>query len=149
MIVEEITRADRADWARLYRAYGEFYQRPVSQGTLDQIWAWLFDAEMDFHGLVVRNGDQLAGLLHYRGMPSPLRGQMIGFADDLFVDPRYRGQGVARELAGALRERARARGWPIVRWITAENNHQAMALYDQIARKTSWQTYELDCAAAG
>ena len=35
--------------------------------------------------------DNIVGFAHYRRMPSPLRGQDIGFLDDLFVDPKHRG----------------------------------------------------------
>ena len=31
-------------------------------------------------------------------MPSPLRGQDIGFLDDLFVDPKHRGQKIGEKL---------------------------------------------------
>ncbi|WP_238377070.1 hypothetical protein [Neptunomonas antarctica] len=34
-------------------------------------------------------------------------------------------------------------GWPLVRWITAENNYRARSVYDKLATKTHWQTYQL------
>ena len=42
-----------------------------------------------------------------------------------------------------LAEVARARGWSVVRWITADDNYRARTLYDRVARKTSWNLYEL------
>jgi hypothetical protein len=30
-----------------------------------------------------------------------------------------------------------------VRWITAENNETARRLYDRVAQKTEWVTYDL------
>ena len=45
--------------------------------------------------------------MHYREMPSPLRGQNVGFLDDLFVHPDYRGKSVVDELFAALRQAAK------------------------------------------
>ena len=36
-------------------------------------------------------------------MPSPLRGQYIGFLDDLFVDPKYRCQKIGEKLIGKFK----------------------------------------------
>ena len=33
-------------------------------------------------------------------------------------------------------------GWPVIRWITAENNYRARALYDRLSDKTHWVTYQ-------
>ena len=30
----------------------------------------------------------------------------------------------------------------LVQWVTAEDNHQAQALYDTLAKRTNWVTYE-------
>jgi len=37
-------------------------------------------------------------------MPSPLRGQDIGFLDDLFVDPKYRGQKIGEKMLNELKK---------------------------------------------
>lgn len=146
MPVDDLRREDRAAWEVLYRAYADFYRRPVTAATLDTIWVWIFDESMAFHALVARDaGDEPIGLLHFRAMPSPLRGQMIGFADDLYVQPGWRGRGMADALFAELKSRAAGRGWSLVRWITAADNHRAMAVYDRVARRTDWQTYEMDC----
>ena len=83
------------------------------------------------------------GLAHWRRMPSPLRGADIGFLDDLFVDPAARGGNIGEALIGHVAGVARARGWGVVRWITADDNYRARALYDRLAKKTSWNLYEL------
>jgi hypothetical protein len=35
------------------------------------------------------------------------------------------------------------RGWTVIRWITAEDNYRALSLYDKVADKTKWATYDL------
>ncbi|WP_235438754.1 hypothetical protein [Streptomyces yangpuensis] len=44
---------------------------------------------------------------------------------------------------GALRGLAAERGWSVVRWITADDNHRARAKYDQVATRTMWVTYDM------
>lgn len=86
------------------------------------------------------------GLAHYRAFPEPLLGKELGFLDDLFVPPAHRGQGVGRQLIEAVAAIARQRGWPVLRWITAQDNAAARSLYDQLAQTTAWVTYDLDVA---
>ena len=54
--------------------------------------------------LSTRVDSNIVGLAHYRRMPSPLRGQDIGFLDDLFVDPKYRGQKIGEKLIYKMKE---------------------------------------------
>jgi ribosomal protein S18 acetylase RimI-like enzyme len=135
--------ADRAEWERLYYGYAEFYQVPMNQGILDTVWGWIHDADNPFFGLLARDqaGNAL-GLMHCRQMPSPLRGAQVGFLDDLFVDPAARGQGVVDALYRALNALGKQQGWPFIRWITAENNYRGRAVYDRLAEKTHWITYQ-------
>ncbi len=143
--VFEPADTDRDNWARLYRAYAEFYQLPMADDTLDTVWQWIHDDTMPFWCRLVRLDNQPAiGLMHFRAMPSPLRGCQVGFLDDLFVDPSARGNGAVDALFDELTRESSARGWPAVRWITADDNYRARAVYDRRARKTAWNTYQLD-----
>ena len=54
-----------------------------------------------------------------------------------------RGGGVAASLVEAVVGEAKRNGWGVVRWITAEDNARARALYDRIATRTQWVTYEI------
>jgi GNAT superfamily N-acetyltransferase len=36
-------------------------------------------------------------------MPRPIKGQYIGFLDDLFVEPEFRGQKIAQKLISHLK----------------------------------------------
>ena len=92
---------------------------------------------------MVEQQGQLVGLAHFRGMPSPLRGQMIGFLDDLFVAPDHRSSGAATSLTQAVQAEGKAQGWGVVRWITRDHNYQACGLYDKLAKKTDWLLYEM------
>jgi len=144
IMVSELCLSDRQDWEELYYGYAEFYEVPMNQEILDAVWAWIFDARKSFYALIAKSDDGKAhGIMHYREMASPLRGKLVGFLDDLYVNPKSRGQGVVDALFQALAESAKRKGWPYVRWITAENNYRARRVYDKIAEKTQWITYQL------
>ena len=142
--VAPLTPDDRKDWEQLYYGYAKFYKMPMTIDVLDKIWSWIFDDTNEFYCLVAKNSEgQALGLMHYRAMPSPLRGAMVGFLDDLYVDPAYRGHGVVDALFTALNDAAKAKGWPFVRWVTADNNYRGRGVYDKVAEKTHWLTYQM------
>ena len=68
-----------------------------------RVWGWIHDGDNPFFGLIARDSAGRAlGLMHCRQMPSPLRGALVGFLDDLFVQPEARGQGVVEALYEAF-----------------------------------------------
>ena len=102
------------------------------------------DAAHETEGLVaIDENGKLIGLTHFRSFARPLSASTGGFLDDLFVDPTARGSGAARLLINAVADIGRTRGWSVIRWITADDNYRARALYDQVAEKTKWATYDI------
>jgi len=141
--VSSIGATDRADWEVLYHGYAEFYRVPMNDEILDTVWSWIHDEANPFFGLLAKDAQGRAlGLMHCRQMPSPLRGAVVGFLDDLFVTPESRGQGVVEALYMALNDLGKTQGWPFIRWITAEDNYRGRAVYDRLAEKTHWVTYQ-------
>ena len=135
---------DRAAWEMLYHGYAEFYRVPMNDAILDRVWGWIHDDANPFFGLIAKDGDGNAlGLMHCRQMASPLRGAEVGFLDDLFVVPQARGQGVVEALYEGLNTLGKEQGWPFIRWITAEDNARARAVYDKLSEKTHWVTYQM------
>ena len=140
--VRPIEPADHDAWAALFAAYREFYETdedPRSGAGLG------LDPGR-------RSRDERPGRRRRREgrrvrAPPALRPALGGwkglFLDDLFTVPDLRGQGVGRALIGRLTEIARENGCAKVRWVTADDNVVAQRLYDQIAEKTTWLTYDL------
>lgn len=144
IIVCELDLHDKSQWQGLYRSYAQFYKVPMDEKTLDTVWAWIFDQKQEFYALVAKDeSGTCLGLMHYRAMPSPLRGTWVGFLDDLFIQPEHRGQGIVDALYQALNDSAAQKGWPFVRWITADNNYRGRAVYDKLSEKTQWVTYQM------
>ena len=142
-MIREIQLKDKVQWEKLYKGYADFYKVEMNDKILQTIWSWLHDKSHDVEGLVYEVEDRIIGLAHYRRMPSPLRGQYIGFLDDLFVDPKYRGQKIGEKLINQMKEISISRGWNLVRWITRNDNTKAKSLYDRVSEKTTWDVYEL------
>lgn len=144
MLIRPPTPADRAAWDRLYAGYAEFYRVTQTAAMRGAVWGWIQDPQHEVSGFVAEN-DQgaLVGLTHFRPYARPLSASTGGFLDDLFVSPEARGSGAAAALIAAVAEAGRARGWTVIRWITAEDNARARALYDKVAVATAWKTYDL------
>lgn len=135
---------DRAGWDVLYQGYATFYNVDQTPQMRDTVWAWLHDEKKDPRGLVAARADgRLVGLTHFRPFARPLSATTGCFLDDLFVSPEARGTGAAEALIETVRRIAASEGWSVVRWITAENNYRARAVYDRVAARTNWLTYDI------
>jgi GNAT superfamily N-acetyltransferase len=141
--VVRLEPGDQAGWRRLYDGYAEFYRVPMTDEKAATVWSWLLDPNHAVKGFLAKINGNAVGLAHIREMPRPLHGKYGGFLDDLFVAPEARGSGAAHALFDAMKDLARERGWDSIRWITAENNYRARAVYDRVAAKTQWLTYEI------
>jgi GNAT superfamily N-acetyltransferase len=139
-----IEQRHRADWDKLYAGYAEFYRVTQTPEMRDRVWSWIHDPAHETNGLVAEDTEGRAvGLAHYRAFARPLSATTGGYLDDLFVDPQMRGKRVADALIEAIAEEGRRRGWSVIRWITAEDNHRARAVYDRVAKLTPWRTYDI------
>lgn len=134
----------REAWGALYAGYARYYQVEQNEEMRARVWGWLNDAASEVEGFLALDASgQPIGLTHFRAFARPLAAATGGFLDDLFVAPEARGSGAARMLIEAVAEEGRRRGWTVIRWITRENNYRARGLYDRLAEKTSWTTYDL------
>jgi GNAT superfamily N-acetyltransferase len=143
MIVRRPETEDFAAWSRLYAGYARFYGVEQTEAMRARVWTWLHEAGHDVQGLVAEDQGKLVGLAHFRRFARPLSATVGGFLDDLFVDPAARGSGAAAALIAGVEAEGRARGWSVIRWITAENNYRARQLYDKVATRTPWLTYDI------
>ena len=140
--IRPIQSADEPRWRDLFRGYREFYGLPSSDGAVNRVWTWLNDPDHETHGLVAVLDAKVHGIAHYRKFARPSTGTTGLWLDDLFTDPGARGQGLGRALIDRLTEHARENDLSVVRWITADDNSRARALYDNLARRTNWITYD-------
>ncbi|MDQ1545458.1 MAG: hypothetical protein QOH69_362 [Actinomycetota bacterium] len=142
--VRELEQRDRVAWQRLYAGYGDFYKMPLSDEKADRVWAWLMDPGYEAFGLVaVDENDSPVAIAHFRQFARLLADGIGIYLDDLFTAANARGTGAGTALIGRLEEIARERGAEVVRWITANDNFVGQKLYDRLATRTMWVTYDL------
>ena len=143
--VRPVVASDRDDWARLFVAYGIFYETEFSDEVVSGVWAWLMDAGHSTDALVaVSPSGAVVGFAIYRPVADTFTAASGWFLDDLYVDPSARGTGAATALIAAIRAIAHEAGGGTLRWITAADNVRAQSVYDKVAVRQSWVTYEID-----
>jgi len=144
--VTTIMRPDLAHfaaWARLYAGYAAFYKVEQTAAMRDTVWGWLHDPAREVKGFLALDAAGVPiGLAHYRLFARPLRAAMGIYLDDLFVDPASRGGRVADALIEAVAEEGRRQGATLLRWITADDNYRGRGVYDRLATRTPWITYD-------
>lgn len=144
VLIVPIAQRHRDDWDRLYAGYANFYRVEQTSEMRERVWSWLHDTHHPSEGLIAQTPDGRAiGLAHFRPFARPLSATTGGYLDDLYVDPGIRGKRVGDLLLAELADIGRARGWSVIRWITAEDNSRARALYDRVAKLTAWKTYDI------
>ena len=143
-MIRDIEIKDKVEWKNLYYGYADFYKVEITEETLNTVWNWLHDLKHELNGLVYEIDNHIVAIAHYRQMPSPIRGKNIGFLDDLYVHPDFRGRKIGEDIINKLNEISKEKGWGLIRWITRNDNHSAKSLYDRIAKKSTWDVYELD-----
>jgi ribosomal protein S18 acetylase RimI-like enzyme len=142
--IRPVEGKDRAKWDELYQGYAAFYKVTQTFEMRDTVWAWLMDQSKEVFGFVAENSERkLIGITHFRTYARPLSASTGGFLDDLFVDPNARGSGAAEALIEAVKAEGQKRGWTVIRWITADDNYRARGLYDRLAERTKWVTYDI------
>lgn len=143
-MIRALEAGDRDAWRPLFRAYGEFYETQFTDEVLDRVWELLITPGTGIDGLVSLQDDRIVAIAHYRSHPDTFTGGRDWFLDDLFVDPDARSAGHATALIQHLTGLARQSSTGgTLRWITAADNARAQRVYDRLAKKTTWVTYEV------
>ena len=141
--VRHIIEKDFTEWRPLFEGYADFYKVKINDDIIDNVWNWLHDPKHELMALVIEKNKIIVAFAHYRRMPSALRGKDVGFLDDLYVHPDFRGQRLSELLIKELQKISKEKNWNLVRWITREDNTRAKNIYDKVSNKTNWNVYEL------
>jgi len=140
--IRPLQRDDETDWRRLWAGYIDFYKAVLSPRISDGTWARLMADDPGFFALVAEIDGQVAGFSHCVVHPGTWSLAPVCYLQDLYTDPGFRAQGVGRTLIEAVLERGRNAGWMRVYWRTADDNTAAQSVYDRVAKRTAWLTYE-------
>jgi GNAT superfamily N-acetyltransferase len=142
-LIRPLVAADAAAWRRLFTDYGVFYETEFTDAVLDTVWKQLLRAGSGIDALIAESEGKIIGFAHFRSHPDTFSGGRDWFLDDLYVEPEARGAGAATALIAHLTDMARAGDLGTLRWITAADNVRAQRVYDRVATRTTWVTYEV------
>ena len=140
--IRGIHESDKDAWAPLFRAYGIFYRTEFTSEIVDAVFDKLVSDSAEIDGLVAVDDGKVVGFALYRPLYDTFTASTSWFLDDLFIDPSTRGKGAATALIEAVSEIARANGGGSVRWFTEESNETAQRIYNKVATRKPWFTYE-------
>lgn len=140
--IRPLRSADRAQWGLLWEGYLRFYRQRLPEELTNITFARLVDESRQPHGLVAEHDGKLIGLVHYLFHPSSWSLADVCYLEDLYVDPAARGAGAGRALIKAVYAAADRAKAGTVYWLTQEFNADGRALYETLARRTSFIRYE-------
>ena len=139
-MIRAIAPGDREAWAELFVAYGVFYETDFTPEVVESTWSRLMEPAIAIDALVADVDGEVVGFAIYRSHVDTFSTGIDWYLDDLYTAPAARGTGVATALITHLKQLA---GTGTLRWITAESNTTAQSVYDKIATRASWVTYEM------
>ena len=148
VLIRPLEKRDERDWRRLWAGYLTFYRKEVSAQTTEATWRALIDPDRaEMLGRVAELDGRVVGMLNAIIHPNTWFTTPVCYLEDLFVEPECRGRGAGRALIEALAQEGRRAPWGRIYWRTADDNFSAQRLYDAVARRSRWVTYELELAA--
>ncbi|MBW3096567.1 GNAT family N-acetyltransferase [Pseudohoeflea coraliihabitans] len=144
-VIRPITKADEAEWRRLWTGYLDYYETQVANEVYQTTFARLLTGNdgspNEFRGLLAEIDGKACGLVHYLFHRHCWRIENVCYLQDLFADTQVRGSGVGRALIEAVYAAADAEGCPSVYWLTQDFNVTARRLYDRIGKETPFIKY--------
>ncbi len=141
--IRALEHDDRADWARLWKLYLQFYKTTLPERVYDSTFRRLISAdEHEFSGLIAFLDEQAVGITHYLFHRSCWSEQNVCYLQDLYVDQSVRGTGAGRALIEAVYSAADEADAPSVYWHTQHFNYEGRRLYDRVGQLTPFLRYD-------
>jgi GNAT superfamily N-acetyltransferase len=144
-VIRPLHPADRAVWNDLWAGYLAFYRQALDDKVTETTWRRLIDpADAVMIGRVAVLDDRVVGLLHAVIHANTWSIAPVCYLEDLYVAVEARRLGVGAALIEALADEGRQAGWRRIYWRTASDNATAQSLYERVATRSRWVTYEID-----
>jgi len=132
--------ADRVRWEQLWSEYQLFYRVDLSAEVVERTWQRIHAGQV--RALGARDSpDHLQGIVHFLFHEDTWSMVPACYLQDLYVDPKARGTGCARQLIEAVAESAKAAGASDPYWLTHETNTVARQLYDRLGKNQGFIQY--------
>ena len=142
MKTRSLSKADYASWRILWDQYLVFYEHELTEEQTQLTFERLIDDSFGIHGLVLEVDEQILGIAHASFRHSTWAENQELYLEDLFVDPSVRGKGFGRALIEATEALGKKHRAEKLYWQTHRDNATAQRLYDSMAVKSEFVTYE-------
>lgn len=144
IITDKINLIKYGQWKLHYIKYLKFNKNKISEKKLKNLWNWLNDKNHATNLIIAINLDNnILGHIHYKFSPNTVRGEYIGFLDDIYINIKYRKLGIAKKLINYLLKIGKENNWELIRWHCDIKNYDAINYYQKISNKKEWCTFEL------
>jgi len=144
IVIRPLSPGDERAWRRLWAGYLGFYRQLLAPQVTERTWERLIDpATPDMIGRVAETGGRVVGFMHAVLHPNTWASEPMCYLEDLYVDAEARRRGVGTALIEALADEGRKARWRRIYWRTATDNVTAQSVYDRLAQRSGWVTYEL------
>ncbi len=144
MEIREAVLADEEAVTRLWAILIEQYQKEAKPEILKRAFRYAVHNPRKIKVYVALANGEIAGTasLHL-GHYSTWNDNFYGHVEDLIIDPRYRGRGLAYRLLRKIIEVAREENLARLELNTKNNNRAARELYEKAGFSTSSIVYDL------
>jgi GNAT superfamily N-acetyltransferase len=142
MKIAAVRPDDKAAWLPLWQAYLDFYNQNLPEEMTDLTFRRFLDADETMSMFVARSDEEMVGFATFVVHRSTWAKDGYCYLEDLYVDEKARGQGVARALIERVTGEATLRGMSRLYWVTHDHNERARALYDKVADLTQLVQYQ-------
>jgi GNAT superfamily N-acetyltransferase len=146
LVIRRARDGDQRTVLRLVRALATFEREPESvKATEDSVRETLFERDAQVSAYLAEIDGEPVGLALWFLTYSTWTGRPSLYLEDLFVDEKVRGQGVARALMQRLAKEAKRRNCARIDWAVLDWNTEAMAFYEKLGgrRQIGWQPWRL------
>jgi GNAT superfamily N-acetyltransferase len=131
---------ERVRWEQLWREYQLFYAVELPQEVTESTWRRIHGGQV--RALGARDAaDELLGIVHFLFHEDTWSTLSACYLQDLYVDPKARGTGCARQLIEAVAAAAKLEGANEPYWLTHETNAVGRRLYDRLAKNHGFIQY--------
>lgn len=132
---------DFPDWLPLWDGNNLGHR---DEKVTSETWARLTDPDFPVHGLLAEQDSRLVGLLHYVIHPTTGNIKPVCYMQDVYVDPEFRRQGIARKLIEELVAQAKShKQWARLYWLAESHNEAAQTLYQTLGVKMDFTLHML------
>lgn len=143
VIIRAIQAEDKTPWRTLWDGYNAFYASSVSEAITEKTWQRMLSDSSSLFARVAEVDGEVVGFAHCVLHEGTWVSSEICYLEDLFVAPKVRGRGIARQLIQALIDEGKAEGWSRLYWHTRESN-PARKLYDRMASVEDFVLYRMN-----